>query len=206
MKTFGTQARQRQMQFRDTSATISDAARAPTDEKGRRNGHLLAVWHEEANLYPTLRGPEGAGAFLAARGIHWWRSSRSGDDTTQNGPTRNMASSQIACVNFLLPLVGTPEALLALLREIDDDVREAAMMTYTPRSAVMAVSAPVEFEWVGLDTCLEGGPGTRGANTTSVDALMVGVTGTGVRRAYLFEWKYVEEYSGAKYQHERYGY
>lgn len=199
MKNFGTQARQRQKQFRDTSPTVSLEGRSPTDDKGRRNGHLLALGHENENLYPSLRDPASAGAFLAARGIHWWRSSRSGDDTNVNGPTRNMASSQIACVNFLLSLADTPEALLSMLREIDGDVREVSTLVYTPRGAEMAVSSPVEFEWVGLDTCLEGGPGTRGANTTSVDALMVGVTSTGVRRAYLFEWKYVEEYIGAEH-------
>jgi hypothetical protein len=110
-----------------------------------------------------------------------------------------MASSQIACVNFLLPLAGVPEALPSFLRVIDADVREVVTLTYTPRGAEKAVSSPVEFEWVGRDTCLEGGAGTRGANTTSVDALMVGVTGTGARRAYLFEWKYVEEYIGTDY-------
>ncbi len=199
MKNFGTQARRQQKEFRDSSGTVSPEGRSPADDKGRRNGHLLAVGYEEENLYPLLRGSAGAGAFLAARGIHWWRSSRSGDDTNVNGPTRNMASSQIACVNFLLPLAGTPEALLSILREIDGDVCQVMTLTYTPRCAETAVSSPVEFEWVGCDTCLEGGPGTRGANTTSVDALMVGVTGTGMRRAYLFEWKYVEEYIGTEY-------
>ena len=34
-----------------------------------------------------------------------------------------MASSQVACVNFLLPLARIPSALLAIIRAIDDDVR-----------------------------------------------------------------------------------
>ena len=199
MKQFGQRARHQQGLFRDSSNTVSLEARTPSDGKGRRNGHLLAVGHEEDNLFPPLRGPQGAGAFLGARGVHWWRSSRSGDETKVNGPTRNMASSQISCVNFLLPLVGAPEALMAILRAIDDDVLEVATLSYKPRGSETTVSSPVEFEWVGRDTCLEGGPGTRGANTTSVDALMVGVTDTGVRRAYLFEWKYVEQYKNAEY-------
>jgi hypothetical protein len=199
MKDFGTRARHRQSQFRDTSATVSPAGRSPSDDKGRRNGHLLAVGHEEENLYPALRGPQGASVFLAARGIHWWRSSRSGDDTNVNGPTRNLASSQIACVNSLLPLAGTPEALVTILRSIDDDVRHVLPLNYVGSGSGQTLSSPVEFEWVGAESCLEGGPGTRGANTTSADALMVGVTDTGVRRAYVFEWKYVEEYVGAEY-------
>jgi len=110
-----------------------------------------------------------------------------------------MASSQIACVNFLLPLAGKPEALISILRSIDDDVREVATLQYTPRGTELAVSSPVEFEWVGTKTCLEGWSGTRGANTTSADALMVGVTDKGIRRAYIFEWKYVEEYKDTEY-------
>jgi hypothetical protein len=191
---FGKSERERQAAFRDTSPTVSPEGRLPGDNKGMRNGHLLALGHEEENLYPSLRGPAGARDFFSARGIHWWRSSRSGDEAKVNGPTRNMASSQIACVNFLLPLAGTPGALASVLRSIDDDVREVVPMDYTVRGTGSPVSSPVEFEWVGRDSCLEGGPGTRGANTTSADALIVAVTETGARRAYLLEWKYVEEY------------
>lgn len=199
MKNFGNQARRRQETFRNSSTTLTEAARSPADGIGKRNGHLLALGCEEQNLYPALRGSEGASAFLAARNIHWWRSSRSGDDTTANGPTRNMASSQIACINFLLPLAQNLDALQAILQSIDNDVSKMLMLAYTPHESSTKVSSPVEIEWVGAKTCLEGGRGTRGANTTSVDALMVGQTEQGVRRAYLFEWKYVEEYIGAKF-------
>ena len=49
---------------------------------------------------------------------------------------------------------------------------------------------------IGLDHALEGpAQKTRGANTTSIDALLVAETASG-RRAYLIEWKYVEEYRG----------
>ena len=169
------------------------------DDKGKRNGHLLAVGHEDENLYPSLRAANVARQFFAARRIKWWKSSRSGDDTDTDGPTRNLASSQIACVNFLLPLAQTPEALLAILRKIDADVIRVEMLEYQSRDTGVALVSPVEFEWVGLGSCLEGGAGTRGSNTTSVDALMVGTTKAGTRRAYLFEWKYVEEYVGAEY-------
>ena len=55
-------------------------------------------------------------------------------------------------------------------------------------------SSPVELEWIGLDHALEGpSVKTRGANSASVDAFIVAETPAG-RRAYLMEWKYVEEY------------
>ena len=112
----------------------------------------------------------------------------SGDASDGKRPTRNMASSQIACVNFLLPLVDIPGALTAVLQAIDDDVTGVVDIEHE------GTSSPVELEWIGLDHALEGpSVKSRGANSTSVDAFMVAET-PGGRRAYLMEWKYVEEY------------
>ena len=108
----------------------------------------------------------------------------------EKGPTRNMASSQIACVNFLLPLWDTPKALTAFVRVIDDDVQDIAPIRHEGNESL------VEFEWIGCGRSLEGGKG-RGALNTSIDAFMVAETSTG-RRAYLIEWKYVEKYGIAK--------
>ena len=128
--------------------------------------------------------------FLADRGIKWWSSSRSGDRPGGTHPTRNLASSQVACINFLLPLAPVPEALAAIVAAIDHDDIAVTEIT-DPRSGT---SSPVEFEWIGLDHSLEGpSHTTRGANTTSVDAFIIAETRTG-RCAYLIEWKYVEEY------------
>ena len=85
-------AKQRQALFRETSPTIGAQTRAPTDDKGLRNLHLLAVGCEEENLYPSIQGLGGAVEFFHKRGIRWWKSARSGDDTSVDGPTRNMAS------------------------------------------------------------------------------------------------------------------
>jgi hypothetical protein len=78
MKDFGAQARRKQGEFRDSSLSITSEGRSPDDEKGLRNGHLLALGHEKENLYPPLRSPTSAEAFFAARDIKWWRSARSG--------------------------------------------------------------------------------------------------------------------------------
>ena len=157
------------------------------DQEGQRNPHLLALGCEEENLFPGIRGSGGAIDFFRERKIKWWKSSRSGDDTKVDGPTRNMASSQVACVNFLLPLAGIPGALTALFHVLDDDVRTVVDIHHE------GCSSFVEFEWLGVPHSLEGG-GTRGAQNTSVDALLVAETATGLRRAYLLEWKYVEQY------------
>ena len=127
---------------------------------------------------------------MERRGIRWWRHSGF-DRPGVIGPTRNMASSQIACINFLLPLASIDGAMVALLRAIDHDVEGLA----TIEDPVARTNSPVEFEWIGLDHALEGeSVTTRGAVSTSIDAFAVAETARG-RRAYLIEWKYTESYA-----------
>ena len=173
---------------RKRQAACRKGLTTPTDPVGLKHDYLLALGCEEENLFPTLRGEKGAVRYFAERNIKWWQARVSGDASDGKRPTRNMASSQIACVNFLLPLVDIPGALTAVLKAIDDDVTGVVAIEHE------GTSSPVELEWIGLDHALEGpGVTSRGANSTSVDAFMVAETPAG-RRAYLMEWKYVEEY------------
>ena len=178
---FGVRERRRQAAFRK-------GLTAPSDAIGQRHDYLLALGREEENLYPSLRGENGACRYFSDRDVKWWQARVSGDASDGKRPTRNMASSQIACVNFLLPLIDIPGALTAVLQAIDDDVTGVVDIEH------QGTSSPVELEWIGLGHALEGpSVKSRGANSTSVDAFMVAET-SGGRRAYLMEWKYVEEY------------
>ena len=187
---FDRSAKMRQQHFREESPTVSHRGRSPTDDKGLRNPHLLAIGCESENLFPGIRGEGGAIDHFRRRGIKWWKSPRSGDDGNSVGPTRNMVSSQVACVNFLLPLAMIPGALSSVLRALDDDVAAVVTIPHDGRES------EVEFEWIGLGHSLEGGT-VRGAQNTSIDAFLVAVTTKGRRRAYLLEWKYVEQYLSA---------
>ena len=184
MRGFGKAARKQQADFRDKSTTVSDQGRSPSDDKGQCNGHLLAIGSEDENLYPSLRGEAGARRFFKERGIKWHRKASYGDTVGEDGPTRNMASSQVACVNFMLPLAEIPGALTAVIGAIDDDVKGIVDIRHEGRTS------PVEFKWIGLGSSLEGGT-ARGANNTSVEAFVIADTDAG-RRAYLMEWKYVD--------------
>lgn len=130
--------------------------------------------------------------FFRDRKIDWHKGGRKGSSGTKE-PTGNMLSSQIACVNFLLPLVAVNGALDAIARAIDDDVEGIVNIRDEDKSS------PIEFEWIGLGNSLEG-KDTRGSNTTSVDAFMIARTKASHLRAYLMEWKYTESYTVGKYK------
>ncbi len=186
---FGLLARRQQALFR---RTLSATAQSPDDPVGLRNGHLLAHGYEVENLYPVIRGAGGALSFFQDRRIKWWTNARSGDrplDPTYRGPTRNLASSQVSCVNFLLPLSLVDGGLLRFIKCLDKDATE--VLPIVDQEGRVSL---VEFEWVGWEHPLEGGAVTRGANQTSVDAVIVARTGGNRVRAYLIEWKYCEEY------------
>ena len=184
MQTFAAAARKQQGNFRSASRTISVESR--TQRRG--HSHLLAKGCQLDNLYPTLRGDNGAIKFFADRNIKWWGHLTSRDDEDINLPTHNMTSSQIFCVNFLLPLAYIEGALTAILRSIDSDVRQVVTIEHQEHTS------PVEFEWIGLHSPLERVYGRkRGDRMTSVDALIIADTGAGLR-AYFMEWKYAEAY------------
>ncbi len=195
--TFGTKIREAQARFRDASPTISARARQPveSDLKGRRNPHLLAHGHEMENLFPGIRGDERAMRFFADRRIKWWKSARSGDDFSRDGPTRNMASSQVFCVNFWYPIKDDVGLLSALLRSIEPGVDSVTEISSTGREEGRKLKSLVEFEWVGTKETLEKKRYSRGANATSIDAFVSGIA-KGRRVGFFFEWKLVEEYRG----------
>jgi hypothetical protein len=107
-----------------------DSARARGSRPIRRANSTLTCWghgYEVESLFPAIRDSKEALAFFADRRIRWWTSASSGDRTPDAffaGPTRNLASSQVSCVNFLLPLVSVQKGLVELLRAIDESVAE----------------------------------------------------------------------------------
>lgn len=115
--------KRRQHRCREISPTIGEPARLPTDDLKHRHHHLLALAAKKKISSPASGGPSGAVDFFGQRNILWWEGSS--DKGEGRRPTRNMASSQVACVNFLLPLAGISGALLSVLQALDPDVQEA---------------------------------------------------------------------------------
>ena len=115
-------------------------------------------------------------------------------------PTAHTLSSQIACINHLFPMIDDKEAATCFLKGINEHVLEALPVQ------IHEIENFVEFEVVGPGSYLnEERPGkelTRGANCTSVDAVMRGRTDKG-DILFLIEWKYTEEYHGHKTQYNQ---
>lgn len=139
--TFVKSARELQARFLANSPTFSALAR---NIGGAVHRHILPLGCEIETLYPPIRNE--AVEFFDRRAIKWWKSPRSGDDVLVPGPTRNLVSSQVACVNFLLPLSSSAASLTAMLRSLDDDIVNVALMEYDVPKTGLRCSSMVEME------------------------------------------------------------
>ena len=127
------------------------------------------------NLWDGIR--EDALAYFKRNQIVWW----GGNDST---PTGHLLSSQIACINHLYFFRQRKDAATAVLRAVHPEIVEAVIMD----------NGFVEFEVVGAQNYLGEKSHNRGANATSIDAVMVGKKADGKNVLVLIEWKYTESY------------
>ncbi len=136
------------------------------------------------NLWAGIR--EDAQDYFSRNQITWWKGNES---------TGHLLSSQIACLNHLYPIRQRKDLATAILRNIDQRIVEA----------VIVDDGFVEFETVGSKNYLGEKSHSRGANSTSVDAIMVGKKEDGNNVLFLIEWKYTEDYRREnKYIPQRY--
>jgi hypothetical protein len=175
----------RQVEFKNTSDTISEQARAEGLFKAKSRSFCLPPEHAEENLYPPIR--QASLAFFANHNIGWHQG--------QDGkPSNHMCSSQVACINFLFPFTDKPEELANLLRPVFPQIDHMI-----PVEDGLYVS----FEWIGEENYLgerasKNGNRTRGANFTSADAIVMFEDQDKKRQTVLIEWKYTESY-GSNY-------
>lgn len=139
------------------------------------------------NLWEGIR--EDAQDYFSKNKIAWWMGGEN------NEPTGHLLSSQVACLNHLYPVSQRKDLATAILKNIDQRIVEA----------VIADDGFVDFEVVGSKNYLGEKSHSRGANSTSVDAIMVGKKEDGKNVLFLIEWKYTEDYREEnKYIPQRY--
>ncbi|NLV45866.1 MAG: hypothetical protein GXY07_15360, partial [Candidatus Hydrogenedentes bacterium] len=127
------------------------------------------------NLWAGIR--EDAKHYFSSNHIPWWKG-------LSEDPTGHMLSSQVACVNHLYYVRQRKDIATAILKFIDPTVEEALPVQ----------TGYVEFEYIGTCQYLKEKAFTRGANCTSIDAVMLGMTSGKDRVLFLLEWKYTEFY------------
>lgn len=137
------------------------------------------------NLWEGIR--EDALQYFRDNGIGWWHS--------DNEPTGHLLSSQVACINHLYFIRQRQDLATAVLRKVNPAIQEALIVD----------DGYVEFEFIGEKQYVPEKSWTRGANCTSIDAVMIGQTATNQKIMFLIEWKYTESYiEQDKYIQERY--
>jgi hypothetical protein len=132
------------------------------------------------NLAPSIR--DAAPAYFSENQIAWHIHASHG------------LSSQVCCLNFLMPLVTRPRVLSQVI---------ASALGIEPPEMLEVERGPdgqpwfAGFEWIGERDYLNESGGsasrTRGANATSADAV-VRFRHTGRIETLLIEWKYTETY------------
>ncbi len=99
-------------------------------------------------------------------------------------PSGHLLSSQVACINHLFFARVRGDIATNILHAISSEVC----------AALPLIDGYVEFEYIGSRQLLRERGFTRGANCTSLDAVMLGRTNSGKKILFLIEWKYTEDY------------
>ena len=161
--------RQKAVQIRD--ALFRDPGSGLFNGKARN----FVLKDQSLNLWDGIR--EDAKQYFRQCRIPWWKGSA--DD-----PTGHLLSSQVASLNHLYYVRQRKDIATALLKRANPDIVEALVVD----------DGFVEFEYIGKKQYLKEKAFTRGANCTSLDAVMLGVTSEAKRIMFLIEWKYTEMY------------
>lgn len=134
------------------------------------------------NLSPAIRANADR-LFAADPAIQWHQHANHG------------LSSQVCCVNFLLPFADKPELLRRWLEHVTGDTVAEVLPIEDDRAGRQWF---ITFEWIGdvdyLNEAKEGAARKRGANATAADAAVLFRDAEGRKHLLLIEWKYTERY------------
>jgi hypothetical protein len=134
------------------------------------------------NLAPAIRNAADR-LFAAEPPIQWHQHANHG------------LSSQVCCVNFLLPFADKPELLRRWVEHVTGEEVAGMLPIESDRAAQPWF---VTFEWIGdtdhLNEGKEGAPRRRGANATAADAAVLFRDRQDRTQLLLIEWKYTERY------------
>jgi hypothetical protein len=171
--------------WKQSTPTLPEIARvaAPyVDKSGLSNGsplgYCLPVSYADLNLLPEVR--VAALALFAKLGIAWHAA-------IGDGPSNNLLSSQVQCVNALGQMMGDPDRIV---QAFGGPLATTGVRQIEPgRFLTFEYIGPTDFFGESPNR-----PRVRGAGCTSVDAAFVHETAEGAVELVLLEWKYTEQY------------
>ena len=133
------------------------------------------------NLFEPIRDKDKVLQYFKVNGISWWGGYK---------PSGHMLSSQMACLNHLFFIREDDKAVLELINNIRPGLHftKVLPLTLDKDQKYIAFEAVSKYDHMNED-----GP-TRGANCTSIDALIAAVSDNGERWLIPIEWKYTESY------------
>jgi hypothetical protein len=154
---------------------------------GKHGKHTydFVLQNPKLNLWEEIR--DESIAYFKDNEIEWHKAD---NEQTEPSPEGHLLSSNIACVNHLFYLRQKQDFATAILKNIDNRIVSAEKIGDPDVEA-----GYVAFEIIGKENYLRERSHTRGALSTSVDAVMLGKKNDGKNILVLIEWKYTEHYS-----------
>ena len=161
------------------------------EQKWDHYPHILKHENSVCNLYGPIR--RRALDYFERHDIAWWRV-----DTDRYFPTGHLVSSQIHCLNHLFAFRDDPIAIKIILQKATNLPIDKILQSPIDKGGYIA------FEFVYQNkSLLKDNSGkyhekyeTRGANCTSIDALVYVQLVNGNKILIPIEWKYTETYNG----------
>lgn len=132
------------------------------------------------NLYEPIK--DEACQYFKENSISWWGG---------HCPTGHVLSSQIACINHLMPIRKDHNSVLDLINNAQSTIKFKEVLP------VLCDKEPyfIAFEVVSNNQDLKEGKPTRGSNCTSIDALIFAKDFENKNWIIPIEWKYTESYN-----------
>ena len=151
--------------------------------------YVLDPANSDINLFPSIRC--SSIEYFKLNNIAWWRESLDG-----YSPTGHLVSSQIHCLNHLFAFRKDADAVKTIIQNlIDLKIKTGLMIKELLPSPLDKDGGYITFEFVCKNKTLLGEKHeTRGANCTSVDAVVLAETEKKKKILIPIEWKYTESY------------
>ena len=186
-KTYKEQQKDRQLRLLYQS-NIFEGAHGCGLFKNNMYPYVLLPKESEKNLFAGIRGKkDGCAKYFENKHISWWGEGKS-------KPTGHLLSSQIHCLNHLFALRKDDVAIKAIIENaIGLKIKEVYPAPLDTDGGF------ISFEFVCKNKTLLGEKHeTRGANCTSIDALVYVQTTDRKNLLIPIEWKYTESYEKKK--------